>query len=332
MPRYSRDEARLQSGVLRGLVVRRNYWALGFGAGMVALVTSPATAQARPDDNWSSIYIGVQAAGSNDTVDANATLQINQITNLFVIGRGLVIVPGTTRDFAASDRDNGISGGGFAGYQRQLNNLVIGIEGDFTPFRRTISAAQSQAVPPTALTPTTTIAARRDISLDDRWSARLRLGYAAGKTLFYATGGYARTRARVTASDSFTNPGGLAAMGVCGAGNTPCQFNSGPEGPVVTTSSASRALSGWTAGGGIERKIGRVLSIGIEYRRTDLGGKTFISTNAVTANTGPTTMGDAGGLGGSGVGVTGLLGMVQTGPTRIKVKSDALSLRLAIHF
>lgn len=312
--------------------MEKQHWAIVTGAMLAGLTANPAWAQTAADDDWTSFYIGAQATGSSDSVDASGTLQINQVTNLFVTGRGIVVVPGTTRDFAASDRDAGITGGGFAGYQRQLKNVVIGIEGDFTPLRRTISAAQTQTLPPTALTPSTTIAARRDVRLDDRWSARLRLGYAAGKTLFYATGGYARTRARVTARDSFSNPGGLAALGVCGGGNTPCQFSSGPEGPVVTTSSASRALSGWTAGGGIERKIGKSLSIGIEYRHTDLGGKTFTSTNAVTVNTGPTTMGDAGGLGGSGFGVTGLLGMVQAGPTRIKARSDALSVRLAFHF
>ena len=301
------------------------------GAVLLGVAALPASAQT-DDDAWSGFYIGGQATGSSDSVDASATLLTNQTSTLYVVGRGLVVGPGRADNFAASDRDTGITGSVFGGYQRQLGNIVIGIEGDFTPLRRSVSAAQTFTDPPTALTPSTSISARRDVRLDDRWSARLRLGYAAGKTLFYATGGYARTRARVTDIDSFTNPGGLAAIGVCGANNTPCQFNSGPEGPVVTTGSASRALSGWAAGGGIERKIGKSLSVGIEYRRTDLGGKTFAPSNSVTVNTGPTTMGDAGGLFGSGLGVTGLLGMVQTGPTRIKVRSDALSLRLALHF
>ena len=290
-------------------------------AALAALAPMPAAAQA--EDDWSGFYLGAQATGSRDSVSADSTLLVTQVSNLFQTGRGLVVVPGTTRSYAASKTDTGVTGGGFAGYQRQFNRIVVGVEGDFAPFSRTVSLVQSQTLPVTALTPSTTISARRDVRLDNQWSARLRIGYAAGKTLFYLTGGYAQSHARVTSIDSFTNPGGLAAIGNC-IGNPTCQANFGPEGPVVTTAVESHALGGWTAGAGVEHKIGKALSIGLDYRHTDLGSTAFTLANQTIVNTGPTTVGDN--------GQPGLLGSVSTGPTRIKARSDALSLRVAFHF
>jgi opacity protein-like surface antigen len=158
------------------------------------------------------------------------------------------------------------------------------------------------------------------VRLSDQFSARVRFGYAAGKTLLYATGGYARTSAMVSAIDSFTNPGGPAAA----CAPAPCQANLGPEGPVVTTASERHSLSGWTAGAGIEQKLSKLLSIGLEYRHTDFGGHNFALANGTTVNTGPVTIGDN--------GQPGLLGSVSGGATRIKLQSDALSLRIALHF
>jgi outer membrane immunogenic protein len=299
---------------------------LKLAAALTGLSAGPALAQTH---DWSGFYLGAQAGASRDRVDASATLQIDQESNLAATGIGLIVVPGTAHDYTASGRSTGATGGGFVGYQRQFEHILLGIEGDFAPLGDTVSATQTFLLPATALRPPSTIAVRRDMRFDDRWSARLRLGYSTGETLFYATGGYARTRARMTSIDSYTNPGGPAAPELC-FGNQPCRVSFGPEGPVVTTASASRWLSGWTAGAGIEHKLGRSLSIGLEYRHTHLNGKTFTPTNAVTVNTGPTTRGDN--VFGDGFGVTGSLGSVEAGPTRINTGSDTLSVRLAIHF
>lgn len=289
------------------------------GTAMMTLAATPAMAQ-DDDDAWTGFYLGGQATGSSDKIDAQSTLSITQISNLQVTGRGLVVVPGTTLPSAASHRDTGLTGGVFAGYQFQSGNVVFGLEGDYAPFHRDVGTSQSQQLPPTALTPATTIIARRDVRLSDQFSARVRLGYAAGKTLLYATGGYARTSAMVGAIDSFNNPGGPAAT----CAPAPCQANLGPEGPVITTASERHALSGWTAGAGIEQKLSKLLSIGLEYRHTAFGSHDFALASRTTVNTGPVTVGDN--------GQPGMLGSVSGGETRIGVRSDALSLRIALHF
>lgn len=281
-----------------------------------ALVAAPAAAQNR---DWSGFYIGANVAGSRDKVAADATLQIAQVSNLFVAGRGIVVVPGTSRELDASDSGTNGFGGAQAGYQWQSGAIVFGAEAEFDPFGRTATVSQAYTLPFTVLTPVTTVAAQRDVRVNNQWSIRARLGIAFGNTLAYATGGYASARARMTSIDSFTNPGGPGAPNTDGS-----TFNGGPEGPVVTTASARRNMGGWTGGLGIEQALGSHLSVALEFRHTDLGARDFTPTNATTVNTGPEMRGTN--------GATGLLGSVASGTTRIQLDSDALSLRLNFRF
>jgi outer membrane immunogenic protein len=69
---------------------------------------------------------------------------------------------------------------------------------------------------------------------------RGRIGVTSGRNLFYATAGLARADARFTA---------LAGVAVIGEGS----------------------LDGWTAGIGIERRMGDHITLTGEYRHTDLG-------------------------------------------------------------
>src|SRR5690242_5298457 len=94
------------------------------------IFTCLSSVVAQPDD-WSGFYVGGNGSASSDKSDAGATLQINQITNLQVTGRGLVVIPATTRDFAEAKRKINGSGGGQAGYQWQIGKFVFGGEGDF---------------------------------------------------------------------------------------------------------------------------------------------------------------------------------------------------------
>ncbi|MGI8470147.1 MAG: outer membrane protein [Pyrinomonadaceae bacterium] len=287
------------------------------------------SANSKPND-WSGFYAGGNGFASSDNADAAATLNIQQITNLFVTGRGIVVIPGTTRPFAASRRKTNGGGGFQAGYQWQTGRFVFGGEGDFNPFHRTASVSQSFQIPPTLLEPIKTINARRDTRLSREFSLRGRAGVAFGNSLVYGTGGYSNVRAKVSYIDSYTNPGGITPPN-CGPQPNVC-FNSGPEGPVIITASQSKNMRGWNVGGGFEQKFGKRFSIGFEYRHTDLRSKTFSPTNGTVVNTGPETHGDANGFGGSGLGATGLVGFVSSGPTRVSLKSDSFGVRVNFHF
>lgn len=79
-----------------------------------------------------------------------------------------------------------------------------------------------------------------EIAVSGLQTLRGRVGVLSGKTLLYATAGLARADARFTS---------LAGVVVIGQGR----------------------LDGWTAGLGVERRMGDHLSLTAEYRHTDLG-------------------------------------------------------------
>lgn len=285
---------------------------------------------------WSGFYVGGNLGASSDKATASETLAIGQVTNIFIAGRGLVVVPGTSRDFAASKRETNWSGGGQAGYQWQSGRLVFGAEGDFDPFRRTTAVTQTFGPLTTAITPNASVQATREARTRAELSARGRLGAAFGKMLIYGTGGYSWARMEVRVNDAFINPGGLTSA----CSPNPCgQANLGPSGPVVTTGSETFNMNGWNAGGGAEWKLGKRYSLGFEYRHTDLRSKTFTFQMLTATNTGPQAVGTNGvaGLpGGVSVPVAETPGATATGsapnPTTFSHKSDTVGVRFNIHF
>jgi outer membrane immunogenic protein len=92
---------------------------------------------------------------------------------------------------------------------------------------------------------------RFDLASDWQASARVRVGYAFDRTLFYVTGGAAFTEVR-----AFTDwvPFGIF-----------------PE----TITRTTRTLTGGTVGGGVEYAVTDHFTLGMEGRYTDYGTKRF---------------------------------------------------------
>jgi opacity protein-like surface antigen len=286
-------------------------------AAAALLSASAASAQT----NWTGFYFGVSGFGARERLNASDTLSITQISNLQVTGRGLVVVPGTTLPLDASGHRTNAEWGAQLGFQWQSGQFVFGAEADGDPFHHNVSASQSQQLPPTALTPSTTIASTREVQMDRQWSVRARAGIAFGSTLAYATGGYASARLSAFAIDTFTNPGGLAAN----CAPAPCQANLGPEGPNTTTSSNARGtVGGWRAGLGVDQRLTRHISIGLEYLHSDYGTHDLTYHSTVTSFAGVFTHGDN--------GATGTHGQVVTAATRAAVTTDAIGLRVNFRF
>lgn len=302
-----------------------------FIALLVSLCATPAPAQSTSTESndWTGFYVGGNGFASSDKSDAEATLRINQISNLRVTGRGIVVIPATTRDFAASRRETNWNGGFQAGYQWQVGRFVFGPEADFNPFHRTVSVSQSQQLPPTVLTPNTSFEARRDVRLSREFSIRARAGAAFGRTLIYGTVGYTGARVQVSSIDTFINPGGLTAP--CPPGSSPscAQFNLGPSGPVVNTASERQNMGGWTGGFGVERRLGARFSLGFEYRHSDLRSETFTPGNPMRVNTGPLPRGTDGLPSDP---IAPVIGGVEPSPTRVSLNSDSFRVRVNFHF
>ena len=304
-------------------------------AAAAALVTASA-ADAQAPANWSGFYVGAEGGGANARLKVSGTDIISQLSNEHPAPPGspnnpLIVVPGTSRSYSGSDNRFSALYGAFLGGQIQTGSLVLGVEGDFHGSRNAARVSVSTTIPPTLLAPASNLTQERDVRIRYDWSARVRIGVAAGSSLLYATGGVAQTRLRITGQDSFLTPAGAAAANV-----PPVQtFQSPTIGPVVTTFTRSQRLTGWTAGIGGEHPIASHLSLGLDARYVSYGSHT------VTFNCGLQSA-KAGTCGtystppiviyGRTYGVSDTSPGAEAGPTRISLTEWRLAARLVFRF
>jgi outer membrane immunogenic protein len=139
---------------------------------------------------------------------------------------------------------NGFVGGVHGGYQQQWGSWVAGVEVSISGGSMRDSAFVSL---PNQFDDTFRV------QVDELFMATGRLGYAAGPWLLYAKGGYAGGRIEASAVDSITNTGQL--------------------GTAPNTWDSKQWHDGWTVGGGVDYKITRNVSLGIEYNFINLDSR-----------------------------------------------------------
>ncbi|ACK49860.1 porin [Methylocella silvestris BL2] len=186
-----------------------------------------------PIFTWTGVYIGGQIGyawgnGSANFGDAN----------------------GNFVNFGNSG--NGVIGGAHVGYNLQLNQFVVGLEGsvDGTSLSKTYSG--------TAFVPGFGVAGiNLHTSADIQGSIRGRVGYAWDRVLVYATGG-------------------VAFAGVKASLSTPFSYDS-----------SSTTKVGWTVGGGLEYAVTNNWSIRAEYRYSNFGNATLYPASLAGVDAGP---------------------------------------------
>ena len=282
-------------------------------AGALFLAAAPAAAQESGD--WSGFYAGVEGGGVRERLSVRAIDQVNQYTNINPPGAApLTVVPGTTVALAARGRDTSLLYGGVAGYQFQSGRAVFGIEGDVRGGGTSVVAESTAQMPLTLLAPASTVTLGREAKSRYQWSLRARIGYDAGSTLFYATGGLAGAHVRLRADNSYTIPAG-------NAGNPLQPFPA--QGPFLVTARETRDLLGWTAGIGVEQRVGPHLRLGLEARYSDYGSKTFDLANAAQTNAGTPAPAPFTAVSGEGA---------YPGPTRVHLTAAQIAVRAVFAF
>ncbi len=200
-----------------------------------------------PVFSWTGFYVGANVGGAWG--DHNANIAASPIAAAQAINTRL----------------SGVIGGGFAGYNYQINQFVIGVQGDFQGLGASGSTFSSS-------TDTTS-----RVQGDWLGAVNGRLGFAIDRALFYAIGGaaFAHGSTTVTAGPALTD-----LLGRFGVAATPVNI--------------SHDFTGYDIGGGVEYAISQNWTARVEYRYSDFGawncpaiawvpnGATKIDNNAVT--------------------------------------------------
>jgi outer membrane immunogenic protein len=222
-----------------------------------------------PPPQWTGFYLGINAGGtwsSDDGVNTSA-FNVSSFPGFESLGFTSAALASTSVPVNIS----GFIGGGTWGTNYQINNWVVGAEGDFqgiaTSTQTDTLFRQSTAVVPPVILPISQheIAAR---GLDWLGTERVRAGYLITPTfLVYGTAGlaYGQTQMDVAIAQPVAFGGFF------------------PAASIVTF---SQALAGWTAGGGIEWLFYPNWSLKVEYLYYDLGQLSVPMSPLVHSSTG----------------------------------------------
>lgn len=154
-------------------------------------------------------------------------------------------------DVSADGRNDGLLGGAQIGYNKQHGALVVGIEADIDT-GRLLGYATCGATSGVGGSGDT-CGNRTELMA----SLTGRLGYAAGRSLFYAKGGGAYARDRTAVTNTIVNP--------------------------IPAANNSANRYGWTIGGGIAYAMDPKWSVYAEYGFYDFGNRSYVSGAGVNA-------------------------------------------------
>ncbi len=237
---------------------------MGAGVAALTLVAAPAMAQ-DGEPAFDGVYVGgsfgytVQNNDVGETIEFDAgrngsfgdTIATSTGANAFSPGFCNGAATSSANTACINDKDD-IEYYGRIGFDKQMGKFVLGAVAEFgkTEARDSVSAYST--------TPAFYTMTRE---LDWNAALRLRAGLVAGEsTLFYATGGGAYAKLNNSFSSS----------------NTANSF----------TLEGDDMAWGWQAGGGVEQKLGRNFSIGLEYlysRYDDSDARVAVGTGTAGA-------------------------------------------------
>lgn len=211
--------------------------------------------------SWTGFYIGANVGGA---WASGAGAYDGPLFPGFLVlppnAAVITIFPGQISTLPGAGNSSGFIGGGQIGYNWQVQQFVLGVEADavYSDLKgSSASASRTFGAPLIIGAPVT-----QTVTVDygrTNWMAsfRGRLGFAADRVLFYATGGAA-----------VADFGGVTTTVVNGPGIAI------PAGSFAASSGGSTTRWGWTVGAGIEWAFNNQWSLAGEYRHSDFGSRT----------------------------------------------------------
>lgn len=222
--------------------------AADLGAAPAPVYTKAPPAVVEP--TWAGFYGGLNLGAAGES-SSSTTSTVNNPRGYFNIDASHAV--NALGQQPQSLSSSGLTGGFQAGYNWQVDRLLVGVEGDVEALSLRGSTAFTGVYPYT----TATFTISSNIASNWLATARGRLGFVAGNWLFFGTGGAAFSDLKASWGFSDT----------CGT-NITCN---GPNAPNVAEAASASVRAGWTVGGGIENRLFDRWSWKLEYLYVNFG-------------------------------------------------------------
>jgi outer membrane immunogenic protein len=205
---------------------------------------------------WAGFYAGGQFNYSSANVDFSKATQP-------LVANSLRDTTLDSQDHVSSEtvlRNNNITNstgwGGFVGYNTQWQDLVLGVEANYTHAPFSVVAVNNpitRGESASGINYTTTITGSGSLQVTDFGSARARFGYVLGNFMPYGFGGLALGRGSYNVSAEIFGTG-CDSNNVC----SPFDFSN-------ATSKSSAILYGFVVGGGLDVAVTQNIFVRAEY-------------------------------------------------------------------
>lgn len=236
--------------------------------------------------NWSGGYFGAHAGYSSAALGFRNVYQ-DMVANALHDTSAEANFGASTLLRADPTRIDKTTFGGFAGYNVQFDDVVLGIEADYSRFGKTGFSSDAQGrtkVRDDGVIETVSLKGASSTRITDYGTIRGRAGYAMGSFLPYVTGGLAIGRALVTDKVTYQNYGfsqttynanqaltaGASPAYVYNFGYVPPFDPLAPDSSVPATSPLSRAktkvVAGIALGAGLEYALTQNILLRGEYQ------------------------------------------------------------------
>jgi outer membrane immunogenic protein len=204
--------------------------------------------------NWSGFYAGVNAGGS--WYNGGGVTNPSNVATI-IPPANIIRIP------TSGDNSAGFTGGGLAGYNYQIGQIVLGAETDFNYLGLRSQRGGSTTVPVMLFeTETLSITGRSQID----WFGTLRVRFGAlpvERLLLYGTGGLAYGKVETSEVDSNT----FSSI-----------FIQSVPASRLWQGSNSEVKLGWTAGAGTEYALTPKIAVRAEYLYVDIGKSSAVAT------------------------------------------------------
>lgn len=225
--------------------------------------------------NWNGVYFGGFAGQTQTRFESDSG--VTELANYAMLNTtiaGSLDMESLTA--TRPRRDSGVTFGGFAGYNMQFGDVVIGFEADYS--RVDQAAAASRVEARLIGNEYFAIASRQDAELQDFFTLRARFGYAFGRVMPYFTLGGAAGRFN-------TNVAVATDWGTTDANSVPTGSYFGwPR--VVGGPKKDVWGYGGVIGGGVEAALTDNIILRAEYLYTRFNDVEGITTSLNTARVG----------------------------------------------